>query len=222
MKNIQLNKYSMLMCIAVLFLAACNKESIRGEGAVSTENRNVPSFTQVQLDGDAEATISYGPTQKVSVTAYQNLLPVYETKIVGGVLHLGFKSGHRIRNSNVRVAIEIPVLSFMRIDGSGKMTGTNFQQGEMLENYVNGSGSIIVQQCAFDKAVYDVNGSGSITATTSDATVANAEIHGSGQIRLRVSNELDASIHGSGVIEYWGNPATVNSHVSGSGQINKK
>lgn len=207
---------------AVLLLTACNKESIRGGGASVTEQRNIPSFTQVQLDGDAAATITYGTTQKVSVTGYGNLVPVYETKLIAGVLHLRFKEGHRIRNSNIRVAIEIPTLSYLRVNGSGNMTARNFSQGDMLEAYVNGSGDLLVEQSQFNKAVYQVNGSGILHANTTEAINVNAEIHGSGKIDLRVSGELDASISGSGVIDYWGNPAAVNTQVSGSGRINKK
>lgn len=206
----------------VFLLSACNKESIRGEGPVISEERNLPSFTQVQLDGDAEATISYGSTQRVSVSGYQNLLPVYETKIVGGVLHLGFKSVHSVRNNNIRVSIELPQLNYLRINGSGKMTAKDFILEPALDAFVNGSGELLVRDCKFNNARYSVNGSGTIGANTTEANIVDADIHGSGQILLQVSADLNASIAGSGTIDYWGNPGIVNSHVSGSGRINKK
>src|SRR5688572_20250841 len=160
---------SVLMYTAVVFLAACNKESLRGDGALGSEERTVPSFTQVQLDGDGEVTITYGPTQKVSVSGYQNLLPVYETRIVAGVLHLGFKPGYSIRNNNMRVVIEVPQLTYMRINGSGKITANNFiQRGGMLA-YINGSGDLLLDNCKFSQALYSVNGSGNIVANTSEA-----------------------------------------------------
>src|ERR671912_494723 len=144
----------LLMYSAVIFLAACNKESMRGEGAVISEERTVPSFTQVQLDGDGEVTITYGPTQKVSVSGYQNLLPVYETRIVAGVLHLGFKPGYSIRNNNMRVVIEVPQLTYMRINGSGKITANNFIQGGGMLAYINGSGDLLLGDCKFNQVLY--------------------------------------------------------------------
>ena len=209
------------MYTAVVFLAACNKESIHGDGPVVSEERTVPSFTQVQLDGDGELTISHGTTQKVSVSGYQNLLPVYETKIVAGVLHLGFKPGYSIRNNNMRVVIQVPELTYMRINGSGKIIATNFIQGGMLA-YVNGSGDLLLRDCKFTQVLYSVNGSGNLVANTSEANDADVEIHGSGKILLRVVSELDVYIAGSGTVDYWGNPMVVNSQVSGSGRINKK
>lgn len=210
------------MCTAVVFLAACNKESLRGNGAVVSEERTVPAFTQVQLEGDGELTISYGTTQKVTVSAYQNLLPVYETKIVAGVLYLGFKPGYSIRNNNVRVEIEVPELTYMRINGSGKITANNFIQGGEMLAYINGSGDLLLGNCKFSQVLYSVNGSGSIVANTSETNDADVEIHGSGKILLRVAGKLDVSIAGSGTVDYWGNPLEVNSQVSGSGRINKK
>ena len=210
------------MYSAVVFLAACNKESLRGDGAVVSEERTVPSFTQVQLDGDGEVTISYGATQKVSISGYQNLLPVYEAKIVAGVLHLGFKPGYSIRNNNMRVAIQVPQLTYMRMNGSGKIAANNFIQGGAMLAYINGSGDLLLDDCKFSQVLYAVNGSGNIVANTSEANDAAVEIHGSGKIQLRVAGELDINIAGSGTVDYWGNPVVVNSQVSGSGRINKK
>ncbi|MEJ7588749.1 MAG: hypothetical protein WKI04_14415 [Ferruginibacter sp.] len=68
------------VCSSIL-LGACNKETIRGGGAVVTETRPVPEFTNIELGGCSEAIISYGTAQQVTVTGYENLQPVYETKV---------------------------------------------------------------------------------------------------------------------------------------------
>ena len=217
-----MKKLTTILTCAIL-LGACTKETITGGGAVITENRNVPVFTEVQLNGEGEATILYGTTQEVSVTGYENLLLVYETKMVGTALHLQFKpDDYRIRNNNIKVNIKVPSLSYIRVNGSGKVLAGNFATGDNLSAYINGSGNMQVKDSKYNKVSYVINGSGGIVANTTEAKEANAEIHGSGKILLNVLNKLDANISGSGDIDYWGNPAAVNTQVSGSGKITKK
>ena len=220
--NNNMKKLTTILACTIL-LGACTKETIRGGGAIITENRNVPVFTEVQLSGEGEATILYGTTQQVLVTGYENLLPVYETKMMGTTLHLQFKpDDYRIRNNNIKVNITVPSLSYIRVNGSGKVLAGNFTRGDILSAYINGSGNMQVKDGKYNNVNYVINGSGDIVANTTEAKEANAEIHGSGRILLHVLNKLDANISGSGDIDYWGNPGAVNIQVSGSGKITKK
>ena len=218
-----MKKFFTTLGCSLILLSSCNKETIKGGGAIISENRTVPAFTEIQINGDGEATVVYGLTQEVTVTGYENLLPVYETKMLGSVLQLQFKpNNYRIRNNNIKVRITVPSLSNLRINGSGNISAANFANGNTLTTYINGSGNIVVKDSKYINASYIINGSGEITATTTEAKQAAAEIHGSGNIRLKVANKLDANISGSGTIDYWGNPTTVNTQVSGSGKINKQ
>ena len=213
---------SLLFCSITLF-TACNKETIKGGGAVISENRTVPAFTEIQLNGDADASVVAGPVQQVTVNGYENLLPVYETKIIGTTLHLGFKPNYyNVRNNNIKVTIVVPDLTFIRTNGSGNFIAKNFMNGNNFSAYINGSGNIDVKDSKFQKVTYNVNGSGNIHANTTEAIEAQAEIHGSGNILLRVTGKLTANIAGSGNIDYWGNPATTSTQVNGSGRISKK
>ncbi len=218
-----MKKLVQLISVGLVLLTACNKENIRGTGPIITEKRTVPTFTEIEIDGDANATVSYGLQQEVSVKGYQNLLPVYETKLVGTTLHLGFKSNYyNVRNNNIQVAIVVPVLSHLRTNGSGNIVATGFGNGNFLSAYINGSGDISLQHSKYTKATYEVNGSGNINGSSTELREAKATIHGSGDIFLRVINKLKAEIYGSGNIDYWGNPTDVDSHVSGSGNISPK
>lgn len=212
-----------ILMFATVVFSSCDKESIHGSGAVITQERTVPAFTGVQVNGDGDATITYGIVQRVSVTGYENLVPVYETKLVGNILHLQFKPNqYRIRNNNIRVDIVVPAIAGAHLNGSGSLSVKDFINGDEMHASINGSGSVNINDNKYNKVKYEIHGSGKITGNTTTATTATAEIFGSGHIKLNVTNRLDASISGSGVIEYWGNPATANTHVSGSGNINKK
>ena len=200
-----MKKLLLIMTGGIFLLSSCNKESIRGNGAVNTENRTVGAFTDIELGGDADLTIGYGTTQQVTVTGYQNLLPVYETKVQGNTLYLQFRSDiYNVRNNNIKVNIQLPVLAYVRINGSGKINATGFASGDLLTASINGSGDIFIADSKYNKVTYTVNGSGNIKAASN------------------ITTEAEARISGSGNINYWGNPVTVETQVSGSGRINKK
>ena len=107
------------------------------------------------------------------------------------------------------------------IDGAGQYSIRNFS-GENFTGEINGSGDIYSDSCAYANSSLRVNGSGYIRAEHLQSKVADVEINGSGKIDVTCSENLKATIHGSGEINYWGNPATVTRNVSGSGRVRKK
>src|SRR6187431_1257788 len=91
---------------SIILFSSCNKETIRGEGAISTETRPLPVFTNVELGGSGEATINYGVAYNVTLTGYQNLLLIYETRVEGNTLYLQFKSNvYNVKNNNIKATV---------------------------------------------------------------------------------------------------------------------
>lgn len=199
------------------------KETIKGGGTVISETRQLAPFTGVRIHGSDEVNITFGPMQQVTVTGYENLLPIYETTLIGGILNLQFRPDlYNVRNSNIKVNITMPALDLLTTNGSGKMLAENFKNGDALTASIGGSGNIYVKNCKYRTVTYRINGSGNIKAATTESDEAVAEISGAGNIELKVNKKLKAFISGSGNVNYWGNPLTIISQVSGSGVISKK
>ncbi len=210
-----------LVCSITLF-SSCNKETVRGKGAIITETRALPAFTNVELGGGGEAAINYGVAYNVTLTGYQNLLPIYETKVAGSTLYLQFKPNvYNVKNNNIKAIVTLPALAGMRINGSGKMEAKNFVNTDLTAS-INGSGYIFIGNSQYNTASYSINGSGKIDAGSTEVAEANAHISGSGDIELKAVIKLKATISGSGNIVYLGNPATVETQVSGSGKITRR
>lgn len=209
-----------ILSLSVLFLS-CNKSSIRGSGSAVTETRTVAPFTGVRIEGSGTAIISQGAQQNVEVTGYQNLVPIFRTTVSNGVLVLKFDDDYNIRNNNIETRITIPVLNYASINGSGTIRINNFN-GASLEAEINGSGDIYAVNDTYASARLRINGSGTIHGRELTTANANTEISGSGRIDVTCTAKLDANIHGSGEINYWGQPAEVNTSVSGSGKVTRK
>jgi hypothetical protein len=67
-----------------------------------------------------------------------------------------------------------------------------------------------------------VTGSGEIDAEKLIAQSATTLVSGSGEIEVQAMNILEATIQGSGDINYIGTPKMINKKIVGSGEISQK
>jgi hypothetical protein len=205
--------------LATTIASSCSKEIIKGSGSIGSKTINLPSFTSVESHYDIKAVISYGATQEVTATGYDNLLNILDFKVEAGVLKLKFNTNYNtIRNGNVVANIRIPVLSGATIHGSQNIYVTGFMNGNAVHAKIHGSGSIRMNNSSYQAAILEIFGSGGIDAKGVPTKQTEAKIHGSGTINVAVSERLKAGIFGSGNIYYWGNPV-VETTQNGSGRV---
>ncbi len=218
-----MKKIGFLLLSAVLLFSSCTK-SIRGSGSTITETRNITAaITSVQLEGSAEVEILQGNVQAVTVSGYENLVPIFVTQVTNGNLVLRFEDPYyNVRRNNIKVTIVVPDLLSVRSNGSGQINISNFLNKTTFQASINGSGNITVNNSSFNKMVLDINGSGNIKAYGCTAGDTEAEIHGSGNIEITCTHKISAHIYGSGNIDYWGNPIATNVQISGSGRVRKR
>lgn len=105
------------------------------------------------------------------------------------------------------------------VKGSGDISLKKVKAAQ-VNSQVNGSGDIEVQGVA-EQAILSLSGSGDITAGKLAATRVTAKVTGSGDIECNATRQLDATVFGSGDIEYAGNPSVVNKQGK-KDQISKK
>jgi hypothetical protein len=91
---------------------------------------------------------------------------------------------------------------------------------ENLTASIEGSGEIKLSGESLNTD-YKIIGSGQIKANYLNTGVSVVYISGSGVADTRVSNALDVTIMGSGIVYYTGNPS-VESSISGSGKVIKR
>ena len=103
------------------------------------------------------------------------------------------------------------------ITGSGDFK-TDSLYCEMLDVSITGSGDARLNGAATN-AQYAITGSGDIRAFDFLTENLECRISGSGDIQAYVIKKLTARISGSGDIRYKGNPESVDTKVTGSGDI---
>lgn len=203
-------------------ISSCSKEILRGAGSIGSRDISLAGFHSVETHYDIDAEIKYGTNYSIKASGYENLLNELDFKVVNGILQLKFDTRYpSIRNSNIKVIIQMPILSGLIIHGSGKISATGFEQGETLQLLIHGSGDILASQSKYKLLKIGIYGSGDTDAKNMLTENAEVKMHGSGLVFVNPSNLLKAEIHGSGNIYYQGNP-TIESERHGSGRIIKR
>lgn len=210
-----------LIAITSIFLS-CDKDVIHGDGSVITSERTVSSFSGVSISGANNVFINYGPEMSVSVTGYDNLVPQYITEVRDGKLYLHYDEHTIVRNDNIQVYITMPSFSALSLSGSCIINATgSFDNTAKLIVETSGSGEINIEDINADAYTIHSSGSSHIATLGVKAKNATVDISGSSTVTLSVQDKLDVHISGSGKVSYKGEPAELNTEISGSGNVIK-
>src|SRR5260221_5939685 len=101
---------------ALFVLSACG---VRGSGVRKTEKRDLPAFTSIETTGAFEVEVTCQKTASFEIEADDNLLPLIETEVKGGVLRVT-TTKHYSSSRGILLRIAIPNLESVRSTGAGK------------------------------------------------------------------------------------------------------
>lgn len=216
---------------------------IKGNGIYKSETREVGSFTGLSSGGPMNVEIAYGSDDKLTIEGDENILPYIETIVTDNVLRIKVKDLNFINPKlTLRVHISMTKINSLSQSGSGTVSGSgDFSNDGNTHFNISGSGHVQLDFAKFNAADINMSGSGSLQLrgnVINDITVkqsgsgnidceyvnckdASAQLSGSGNMRLNVSQSLSAHISGSGNVYYKGSPEKFDSHISGSGRIQK-
>lgn len=213
-------KNFLLLAILSVIFVSCNKESIKGSGATTSEHRNLSGFSAVSTNGSTNVYIKQGDDFDVEVSAYGNLVPYLETISQNGTLVIRYKNNTNVRNDNSQVFITMPRITGLNINGSANITSTgNFPAVDQFNASINGSGTIKMDSAKASHSNISISGSGDVKCFPLLSENVKINISGSGNVETHVTGNLDVTISGSGTVYYKGNPSKVTNNISGSGKL---
>jgi hypothetical protein len=232
------NLTTILIAAAALGTVSCKKEVI-GNGPVTAQTRTVQAFNGIDLRMNGYVYYTNSNTVKVEVVAPQSLHSIIETNVVNNQLVVRYSTGKTYdADDRIRINVSAPNVTSLQLNTSGSIYCLNDMQPANLYLHSSGSGDISLQKVVTNTLEIASTQSGRITAGGGIAVTeklktdgsgridvsavatrnATARTIGSGDISLRVSDNLDVTIDGSGSVYFSGYPA-LSSHISGSGHI---
>ena len=236
MKTVK-NLSALLFTIVILF-AGCSVLGERGNGKVVKQERNVSAFDAIEVSGAFDVYLSLGSTQSVFIETDENLQPLIRTGVSGSTLKIDNKEP--IHNPKC-MKVYITVTDLKRIEVSGAVDVHTQNKLTLTELSVEISGAtdatldIAVQKLEVSSSGgsnlkftgmannvdMDVSGAVDIRAFDLLAETVSLEISGAGEAEINVTKELKADISGAATVRYKGDPAKVDTDVSGAGSIKK-
>ena len=218
----------------VLLASSCSFFSVSGDQ--TTQDRTIQGVTAVRLLTSGDLTITIGSTEALTVTAGANQMVGLTSQVIDGTLILDRKS-NSADSGEISYALTVPPVTSVELSGSGSASGVGVLTGD-AQVAVSGSGSATLTGLSLSSIVVDLTGSGNVqlsgTAQTSriildgsgdydGSALVTAEsdiaTSGSGDATVNATDRLGATSSGSGSITYSGNPASVETDSSGSGDI---
>ncbi len=226
---------------ALLFTLLAGCDSVEGSGRVTKEDRQVGDFSAVSVSGSMDVYITQGNTRSLSIEGEDNIVPLIESNIEDGSLHIRFRPNTNVRtHHDVKIYINTPVLEGVDLAGSGdvkvmshfasdrglrlSLSGSGDLSGSFdapeVKVSVAGSGNVKLKGQTRDLNV-NIAGSGNCEAEELLAETADINIAGSGNADVHASRELKANTLGSGDVRYKGDPQ-LNISKLGSGTVKKR
>ncbi len=192
--------------------------TIHGSGTMTTEVRDVESFTQIEVAMGVDVYVTVGSPQQVKLTFDDNIVDKVRTRIRGNTLEIDTRYSFDC-DEDCKIEITVPSLTAFGLAGSGNIEIHGVIDDE-FEVDVAGSGDIRIDGQTKRLSI-DLAGSGDIDTRELIAEDVEVDIAGSGNVRVYASKSLEADISGSGDVRYYGDPEDVESDVSGSGSIRR-
>ena len=194
------------------------QETIRGNGDIVTEERDVGHFTSLQITG-ARSTVVYGDREgPIRITADENLLEYNESYVEDGRLVITTTGNVNLRPTQ-RIEIEIPGkhIQNVRVSGSNRIELLHIDQ-EWFR--IRGSGSTRVTAAGYVGEL-EVRMSGSSRLDAGDLISEQVTVRTSGSSRAGIYAEeaIEARTSGSSRVSYYGNPEIVEINSSGSSRV---
>lgn len=215
----------------------------RDAGPVVSENRNLSTFTKVDISGRGTLVITQGDVPALSIEAQQTALDRLETSVSGDTLRIQqrahwFDFGVFLGRAPITYHVTVPHLRAIKLSGAVAVQGGGPFDADQFVIECSGSSEVnlavrasnlrvntsgssdITLTGQVDTAAFDSSGSTNILARGLTSRIATIDCSGSSDIEVNASERLNVDASGSSTVRHLGDPI-LNTNISGSGEVQR-
>jgi hypothetical protein len=214
-----------------------------GSGKARTEEREIGSVRRVSVSGAAKIIVTEGDTEKLTVEADDNLLPLLRSDVRNGTLYLGVKEPYRVQTKKeIRYRLQIRRGAVERIELSGavegEVTSWNADRGLLelsgssrvrvsrlysrtLLARVSGAAKVKIEDGTVGEQKTEISGAAEYDASRLATRHTRVEASGATRVYVRAEERLDIAASGATHIEYEGKPE-VRQELSGACTVRRR
>lgn len=194
---------------------------VEGSGTVAEEAREVVGFDRLIAKHGirvAVETAEEGPAA-VAVVADDNLLPLIETAVEGGVLHVRL-IGSLKTNNPIRVNVQADAVTHLEAYSNATVDADRVS-GEAAGLKAGSNGRVVVGSLEADAVRLSASSNGRLTVhqAASPKVVAEASSNGRVTANQVAGDRLKASVSSNGKVTASGSIKTLNVHASSNGSF---
>jgi hypothetical protein len=213
--------------IAISLFFGCSKNEnpvdnnqIVGSGKLVSESRVVGTFTGIQVTNFAKVFITQDTVESLRLESDDNIIDRVVTSVTSNMLIVGLRDGSY---SKVTVNVYASMKTIKRFESTGtaEFSTINSIQTDSLTCKITGAGSFTLTGKTNYESI-EIIGSGDVHNFNLISSFCSVTISGAGNVEAYVTQQLDATIAGTGNITYAGNPPVVHQIISGVGTIQPK
>ncbi len=234
-------QFTFLVALMGLLLSSCwfMGPSVKGNGNVTEEVRNVGEFDQIKVSRGMNVYITHGSPAKVVVIADNNLHEVIETEVDGGILKV-------FVNENVgwakekKVMVTVDKLSGVEVTSGSNVYSQNQIMSENLDiKSTSGANLTLEVNARYLKANCSSGANIKLSGLSKEAELeasSGANLKGqelkADNCKMRASSganvyatvveRLEADASSGGNITYYGEPGSTEIESSSGGNIHRK
>lgn len=207
-----------LASLALFILSACKFGGVHGSGVRKTEKRDLASFTSIETSGAFEVEVRCQKPASFEIEADDNLLPLVQSEVRSGVLHVSTTKGYN-SSGGIVMRITVPDIESVKSTGAGKIHVFDVKN----DNFeIQSTGATQMVASGQSKSVkIGSTGAGKIDAHNLRAETADVRVTGAGNVDVYATDQLDITVSGAAHVTYSGNPK-VSKHILGAGEVTKK
>ncbi len=210
-------------------------------GNLKTQEFEFEGFTDVDVGGAFEVTITQSDSYSVIITADERIFGDLEVTQTGSTLNIytrpGISWGERVR----RAEITMPAMQRLVLSGATRSTVTGFDSTNSLAIDVSGASTLQLSNIGTGNVEIDLSGastlkaqgsgndlqaqaSGASNIDLSNFAVNNAfvDVSGASQATVNLTGRLDVEASGASSVQYIGNPTIGNINTSGASTVNRR
>jgi hypothetical protein len=231
--------------ILILFtlgtLSSCNtffKDGITGSGQIVTQEINIDSFNELEVDGVFNIVFKQGDKEAITIETDENIAKLIRVRNVGNTLVVDYKENVSIRKTT-KLNIYITVVDITEIDLSmvGDVLTENILNQHTIQIINNSVGDVdlnincenlVLKNSAVgdftisgksNKLEVSNSGVGDLLAQNFISNTVIVSNSGVGDVDIYATKSLDVISSGVGDINYFGNPTSKNIKDNSVGDV---
>ncbi|HEX6139806.1 MAG TPA: DUF2807 domain-containing protein [Candidatus Limnocylindria bacterium] len=205
----------LVVAVAGCSAATIDFDGVVGEGALTSETRDVETFHGLEAGGGIHVNVSIGQEQSVVLEAQRNILDILETEVTDGVLVIRASDSY---SATRQVTATIVVAELTALDLSGGAVGSvEGVMADALAVEVSGGARMSASGHVAD---LQLNASGGAEADLAEVHVgaADVEVSGGGRAYLTHAESVHGSASGGSTV-FVGADTAVDVETSGGAHV---